>query len=146
MSNPQRPRPGPGGGLCRVWDGTMVVVDNDPSQDKNEVPRTKGRTTETGVAAELEAAAYLTRRGYFVFRQLSNGAPFDLVAFKNGRTYRIEVKSGRRRPGGGYAFGRPERLATQRAYWDLLIYVFPDRIVCVKRGTTTEEVRKRLGE
>jgi len=45
-----------------------------------------------GSYAEYVAALDLMRRGFEVFRAMSNQAPCDLIASKSGQFYRIEVK------------------------------------------------------
>ena len=47
----------------------------------------------TGIASELRAAAYLTERGFWVFHALSGTYPFDLIAYRDGKFLRVEVKS-----------------------------------------------------
>jgi hypothetical protein len=54
----------------------------------------RGPSFLAGSVAELFVATYLMTRGYYVFRALSPTGPFDLVAFKNGKTLKIEVKTG----------------------------------------------------
>lgn len=51
-----------------------------------------------GVVAEIEAAAWLVRRGFFVFRNMSPVGPIDLVAVRSATTevLFLDVKLGRR--------------------------------------------------
>ena len=46
-----------------------------------------------GAKNELVVAADLIEKGFNVFRSLTPNAPFDLVAYRNKRLYRIEVKT-----------------------------------------------------
>jgi hypothetical protein len=58
-------------------------------------PRTLS-TGQVGAIAELIVAADLLKRGYEVFRAVAFTCSCDLVALKNGRVTRIEVKSATR--------------------------------------------------
>jgi len=50
-------------------------------------------TGAVGATSELIACAELMRLGYFVYRCESPSAPFDLVAYRDGRCLRVEVKT-----------------------------------------------------
>lgn len=45
-----------------------------------------------GATAELKAQAWLLEQGYEVFRNVAQWGPADLVAFKEGKFSRIDVK------------------------------------------------------
>lgn len=51
-------------------------------------------TGTVGAISEMMVAADLMRKGYSVFRALSQSCFCDLVAFKNGKTLNVEVKTG----------------------------------------------------
>jgi predicted AAA+ superfamily ATPase len=48
---------------------------------------------KVGAIAELAVAADLMRRGYEVYRAVSQASDFDLLAIKNGKILTIEVVS-----------------------------------------------------
>lgn len=48
-----------------------------------------------GAVGELLAAEQLMRQGWHAYRCLSPNGPFDLIAFKDGVTRRLEVRTGR---------------------------------------------------
>ncbi len=47
-----------------------------------------------GAIKELQVSVDLMRKGYHVFRALSAHCPCDLMAFKNEKIFKIEVKTG----------------------------------------------------
>lgn len=53
----------------------------------------RGRASDSGAANELIVSADLISRGYFVFRSLVHTCPTDLVAIKDDRIIKIEVKT-----------------------------------------------------
>jgi hypothetical protein len=53
-------------------------------------------TGAVGAIGELIVSADLLRYGYEVFRAVSQSCSTDLVALRNGRTMRVEVRTGRR--------------------------------------------------
>ncbi len=53
-------------------------------------------TGTIGAIGELAAGADLLRRGYEVFRALSPACSCDLIALRDGRLLRIEVRTGTR--------------------------------------------------
>jgi hypothetical protein len=57
-----------------------------------------------GALHELLVAADLLRRGYEVFRAVSQAASCDLAVLKEGHLLRVEVTTGYRHLGGGFAF------------------------------------------
>lgn len=56
----------------------------------------KINSTKAGTLGELIVASDLLKRGYEVFRALHPDASCDLVAIKNGKVSRIEVRTGKR--------------------------------------------------
>lgn len=71
-----------------------------------------------GAWAELVAAIDLMGRGFDVYRAVAPHAPFDLVAHKQGRLLRVEVRTGRRS-----AAGVPT--CSRAGTYDLLAIVLP---------------------
>lgn len=63
-------------------------------------------TGTTGAISELVVSAELMRRGYAVFRSLSPSCFCDLIAHKDGRQYRVEVRTGYRAQTGKLGFPR----------------------------------------
>jgi len=57
--------------------------------------------------SELLACADLIRKGYEVFRSVSQAATCDILALKDGKTYRVEVKTAYRLKNGKIAHCRP---------------------------------------
>jgi hypothetical protein len=49
-----------------------------------------------GALSEMIVCSDLLKRGYYVFRSITPNSPYDVVAEKNGRTYRVEITTGRR--------------------------------------------------
>lgn len=68
-------------------EASQPPVVHEPSNRDRGIP-----TGTTGAAVELLVASQLMLAGWHVFRSLSPCAPFDLVAFKDGTTMRLEVK------------------------------------------------------
>lgn len=75
-------------------------------------------TSATGARSELLAAADLLRRGYHVLRAVSPTGPFDLAAFKDGRFYRVEVKTAPLT-----SVGTPYRMKLDTSRFDMLVLV-----------------------
>lgn len=76
----------------------------------------------TGRLSELRVAADLVARGYEVFLQFGNNS-CDMIALKDGRGHRVEVKSGTMRNG---KVSKIHKLDTTAH--DLLATVFGDVI------------------
>jgi hypothetical protein len=51
-------------------------------------------TNTTGAISELEVSADLLKKGYEVFRAVSPSCSCDLIAHKNGKLLKIEVRTG----------------------------------------------------
>ena len=60
-----------------------------------------------GDISEILVAGSLMAKGLFVYRSLSGNAPFDLLAYSDGKMWRVEVRTGSRTPGGEFAFNWP---------------------------------------
>lgn len=58
----------------------------------------------TGAVGELAVAGQLMREGWHVYRCLSPNGPFDLIAFRDGVTRRLEVRTGKYTSGGSITF------------------------------------------
>lgn len=56
------------------------------------VPRNGYYSTQMGVRSELLVCIDLIEKGFEVFRAMSNNS-CDLIALKNGRCFRLEVKT-----------------------------------------------------
>ena len=54
----------------------------------------KINTGVTGAIYELAVCAWFLQNGYYVFRSVSQSAPFDLVVYRDGELIRVEVTSG----------------------------------------------------
>ena len=65
--------------------------------------------SSTGALGELRVSIDLMRRGYEVFRALSPSSPCDLIAMKDGKVLRIEVRTARRDGKGNPYFPRKIR-------------------------------------
>ena len=52
----------------------------------------KHKTSEKGDIGELVVAADLISKGFNVFTPISSTSPFDLLVFKDGKYYRVQVK------------------------------------------------------
>jgi len=67
-------------------------------------------TGTQGAIGELVVCVDLLRRGYDVYRAMSPSCPCDLVAIKDGVTYRVEVKTARYNSAGQIALrgGNPK--------------------------------------
>jgi PD-(D/E)XK endonuclease len=89
-----------------------------PKKRVKIVPEHKASHSSRGAASELRACASLLEAGYHVFRSLSPACPFDLVAQKDGKFLRVEVKSLGFNPHGFATFAAP-----RNREWDLLMVV-----------------------
>lgn len=77
----------------------------------SEIPR-----AQRGAHSELLACAELLRLGYHVYRCESPHAPFDLVAYRDGQCWRVEVKSISESPAPAFPWPKNDE-------WDLLLVV-----------------------
>jgi hypothetical protein len=62
-----------------------------------------------GALSELRVAVDLLENGFEVFRALSPACSCDLIACKNGRTIRVEVRTGYRNGDGTFGCPRKHR-------------------------------------
>lgn len=100
------------------------------------------RRAVRGAASELLACAALMKAGYHVYRSESPTAPFDLVAYRDGRCLRVEVKSVTEKAVScAPVFGWP-----RNKEWDLLVAVGLDRVFCFDSDTTWEDARNAIRE
>jgi hypothetical protein len=79
-----------------------------------------------GAVSEMLVCVDLSREGFEVFRAVSPAATCDLLALKDGRTYRIEVKTARRNRRCRWQYDR-KRLNPDR--YDVLVLVEPDGLI-----------------
>lgn len=91
-----------------------------------------------GAVSELRACAALMEEGYYVFRCEAPNAPFDLVAYRDGKCVRVEVKtiSIVKNRANSVVFGWPTN-----DEWDLLVLVGPSRVMQFAAPATYEQVR-----
>jgi len=75
-------------------------------------------TGDIGAVGELKTVVDLMSRGFEVFRAVSPAASCDLIALKEGKSVRVEVRTGRR--------GRDRVLCNRRGNYDILAVVLPD--------------------
>ena len=80
-------------------------------------------TNTVGTMSELRIALDLLARGYEVFRTMSTNSHFDIVAFKNGDIFKIEVKTGYK----SHATGKLEFPRHSHDDWDVMG-------VCINEG------------
>jgi hypothetical protein len=96
-----------------------------------------------GPASELRAAVHLMRQGFDVFRCVGPHAPFDLVAYRNGQLYRVEVKTLSKSKSDSFVppFGWPVN-----DEWDLVVLCGDGVIFQWSAGVTREEARLQIAE
>lgn len=106
-----------------------------------DAPVSELSRSDKGAASELLACAALMRAGYFVYRAESPSAPFDLVAYRDGRCLRVEVKgiAPQARESHAPAFTWPRNTS-----WDLLAVVGADRVFFFDSDTTADEARDTI--
>ena len=84
----------------------------------------RNQTLSSGVVGgmhEMLVCVDLLRRNFFVYRSVTQSAPFDLMAFKDGKYYSVEVTTGNYTASGG--FYRPVKDASK---FDVLAIVMHD--------------------
>ncbi len=81
-----------------------------------------------GAVAELLVCANLLRLGYEVFRAVSPHCSCDVLALKNGRTLRVEVRTGYKTLGGELRWPQPKRDAGRSDHYAV---VFGDTVTYV---------------
>lgn len=96
-----------------------------------------------GASSELIASAKLMEAGYDAYRAVEPHAPFDLVAYRDDKLYRVEVKSlSKNRSNGEWA---PVVPWPKNDHWDLLIVVgLESEVFCFDSQTSREEVRDKI--
>lgn len=92
-------------------------------------PRPQLPTGTTGAMSELAACVDLMLKGYSVFRALSPSCLCDLIAIRDGRTIRVEVRTGAINPSGSLFYscspkdkGRSDVIAVVLYYPQRVIY------------------------
>lgn len=103
---------------------------------------------DLGALHELKVCVDLSAKGFQVYRAQSPSAPFDLVAYKNGSLFRVEVKTfsliGNRPSGKVYASISPP----QNDEYDILAVVskmnLDNRVTYFTSDSTMEEMREIL--
>jgi hypothetical protein len=73
---------------------------------RNNISPLKLTTGKVGAIGELIVCADLLRRGYDVYRAVSQSAPFDIAILSGGQLRRIEVRTGQRLAGGGVTYAK----------------------------------------
>jgi len=101
-------------------------------------------TGHRGAISELLACAHLMELGYIVYRCESPHAPFDLVAYRDGVCYRVEVKS-LTRSSAPHSYA-PSFDAPKNEEWDLLAVAdgANGRVFVFDRSTTIAEDRLEI--
>lgn len=105
-------------------------------------------TTDAGRLGEAKVIAELVARGWYPFVDISGKCPVDIIAWKNGVTITIQVKSTAYRPGKKYVAQigsiRPNRTSNGIHKFEstscdyLAIYVAPEnRVAFVKASDIT---------
>lgn len=92
------------------------------------------RSRQKGIISELLVAMDLTRKGFEVFRHVSDLAPCDMVALKNDLIWRVEVKYvGTCKSGDqSYHFAR---YISRSGKFDVLAVVSPDESIHYIKAT-----------
>jgi hypothetical protein len=93
--------------------------------------------TTAGAISEMRACAYLMEHGYYAYRCESPHAPFDVVAYRDGQCYRVEVKSVSLDDNPGRA---PKVTWPRNDEWDMLLAVDGCHVHQFAFGATREEV------
>jgi hypothetical protein len=108
--------------------------------------RSRSARNATGATSELIACAELMRLGFHVYRCESPAAPFDLVAYRDGRCLRVEVKTVSYKVGpDGKPLFAPTVCMPKNDEWDLLAVVGLDADVFLfEQGATAQEVRNAV--
>lgn len=75
-------------------------------------------TGTVGAIAELEVATDLMKKGYEVFRSLSQSCSCDLAILKNKKLFRVEVKSAYRNSNNSVSY--PEQSHNKGHKYDIL--------------------------
>jgi hypothetical protein len=79
-------------------------------------------TGTTGAIGELLIAADLMRLRYEVFRALSQSTSCDLLAFRNGKMYRIEVRTAYRLPSQKLTYSKSDKDHGKSDHYGLVVW------------------------
>lgn len=106
--------------VCLDESRTMPEYElHDPKRSK----KWRDGNNHKGAANELRAAAHLMENGYEVFRALSPSNHCDLIATRDGKAHRVEVRTGQvYEPTGSVSCSR-------KGQYDILVIVAGDRII-----------------
>jgi hypothetical protein len=63
-------------------------------------------TGTTGAIAELAVCCDLLKRGYYIFRSISQNSPYDIIATKPGQSFKIEIRTGVPNKNGQISFSK----------------------------------------
>ena len=66
-------------------------------------------SSDHGAVNELVVAIDLMSKGYKIFRAINPNTPFDLVAYKDSKLYKIEVRTGSLNKDGGLNYRKKDR-------------------------------------
>lgn len=80
--------------------------------------------SDHGALNELRVSIDLMAKGYKLFRALNPNSPFDLVAYKEDKLYRIEVRTGVFKKDGTLGYRKKDRDKT-----DIYAWVMPNTII-----------------
>lgn len=105
-------------------------------------------TTDQGRLGEAKVSAYLVEQGWYVFVDISGKCPVDLIAWKDGETKRIQVKSTSYQQYGSWTAQiksvRPNRTGNGIKQYDnavsdwLAVYIVPeDKVVILESSEIT---------
>lgn len=110
-----------------------------------------GSYKERGNMAEAIACAWLRKRGYDVFPNMSERGPVDIIAMKDGRVRKIDVKLVKptycpSRSGAAFvgAYGRALR-KNQKQLGVEILYVSHDGFCAFSRRVMVDHFQKQLG-
>lgn len=102
---------------------------------------TSVQQSRVGSISELRASAHLMQQGFDVFRCVAPHAPFDLVAYRDGQLYRVEVKTASKPSRETYS---PVVTWPVNDEWDLLVVCGDRAIFQFPFGVTRDQVRDEL--
>lgn len=83
-----------------------------------------------GAIAELEVSADLLKKGYAVFRSVSPACSCDLIAMKDRKVLRVEVKTGYQNKDGKIQSNKPKQTD-----YDILAIVLHQKSIIIYRPT-----------
>lgn len=108
----------------RVYCSYKCRLEHNKRQRHELNPYLKVCTTgQTGAMSEMLVCVDLLKRGFDVFRAVAQSCSCDIVALRNGRMFRVEVKTAYRRKTGTVGVSlRPD----QKEKFDILAMVWLD--------------------